>query len=189
MPMAAEITLAALFSIFLVAAIVPRIIQKTRKIETVGCIGIEKRLFFLGKAALFSSFTLAIVQAFVADISIIEGPDIVPWIGVSLTAVGVVFFTFAITKLGTFSLRVGLARDETALRTTGIYRLSRNPMVLGLYLMALGSTVFVLNPITWVLAAFAVYVHHRIILAEETALAKRFGADWDAYRSRVRRYV
>lgn len=180
---------AVLFSIFLVAAIVPRVIQKLRGIETIGCIGIDKRLFFLGKLALFASFASVVVQAFVADLSIIKGPELLLWIGNALISVGVLFFMLAITKLGTFSLRVGLAQDETALRTTGIYRMSRNPMVLGLYLIAFGSAVHVLNPLIWVLAAFAIHVHHRIILAEETALSKRFGADWAAYRSKVRRYM
>jgi protein-S-isoprenylcysteine O-methyltransferase Ste14 len=187
--MAGKIVLAVLFSIFLIAAIVPRVIQKIRRIETVGCIGIDKRLFFLGKLALFSSFALAIVQAFAADLSVIKGPEILLWSCNALAGIGVIFFTLAITKLGTFSLRVGLAKEETALRTTGIYRISRNPMVLGLYLIAIGSAVYVLNPINWVLVAFAIYVHHGIIRAEEAALVKRFGADWAAYRSRVRRYV
>ena len=47
-----EIIVVALFAVFVVAAILPRIIQKQKKVETVGCIGINKILFFLGKLSL-----------------------------------------------------------------------------------------------------------------------------------------
>jgi hypothetical protein len=48
------IVLRVLFAIFVIAAIGPRIIQKLKKVETVGCIGINKKLFFFGKSiALF----------------------------------------------------------------------------------------------------------------------------------------
>jgi len=59
-----EIVVVALFAIFLIAAILPRIIQKRKKVETVGCIGINRKLFFLGKLSLFTSFILILVQLF-----------------------------------------------------------------------------------------------------------------------------
>ena len=40
-----EIVVVALFVIFLIAAILPRIIQKRKKVETVGCIGIDSVTF------------------------------------------------------------------------------------------------------------------------------------------------
>jgi hypothetical protein len=43
------IVLRVLFAILVIAAIGPRIIQKLKKVETVGCIGINKKLFFLEK--------------------------------------------------------------------------------------------------------------------------------------------
>jgi protein-S-isoprenylcysteine O-methyltransferase Ste14 len=99
------------------------------------------------------------------------------------------FFTLAITRLGTFSLRVGLAQGNTSLRTTGIYRLSRNPMLLGLYLIALGSAIYVQCPINWILVIIALTVHHKIILAEEVFLQSRFREQWIRYRNNVRRYL
>jgi len=178
-----------LFVIFLIAAIVPRIIQKRKKVETVGCIGINRKLFFLGKLSLFTSFALIFVRLFSGRLSLFEEKEVFFWACVVLLAVGVAFFTLAITRLGTFSLRVGLAQENTSLRTTGIYRFSRNPMLLGLYLMALGSALYVQCPINWVLVIIALTVHHKIILAEEVFLQSRFGEQWIRYRENVRRYL
>jgi protein-S-isoprenylcysteine O-methyltransferase Ste14 len=184
-----KIIVPVLFIIFLIAAIVPRIMQKRKKIETVGCIGIDRKLFILGKLALFISFISIPVQLFFVNLSLFEKNGVFFWIGVALLGIGVMLFTLAIIRLGTFSLRIGLAQENTALRTTDIYRFSRNPMLLGLYLMALGSAIYVQNPINWILVIVALTVHHKIILAEENFLYERFGDEWIAYRNKVRRYI
>ena len=184
-----EIVVVALFTFFLIAAILPRIIQKQKKVETVGCIGINRKLFFLGKISLFTSFALIPVGLFSGRLSLFERNDIFFWACVTLIAIGVGFFTLAIIRLGTFSLRVGLAQEVSALRTTGVYRFSRNPMLLGLYLIALGSALYVQCSINWILVVIAISVHHRIILAEEVFLQSRFGEEWIRYRKNVRRYL
>ena len=184
-----RIILAILFLIFMIAAIGPSIIQKLKKVESVGCIGINKKLFFLGKVSLFSSFILIHVQLRIVNLSVFAKNDVFFWICIALVGIGVMFFTLAILKLGTFSLRVGLAQANTALRTTGIYRLSRNPMLFGLYLMALGSAVYVQNPINWMLVIIALAIHHKIILAEEVFMENRFCEQWIEYRNNVRRYI
>ncbi len=184
-----KIIVPLLFGIFLIAGMVPRIIQKRKKIETVGCIGISRKIFILGKLALFTSFILILVQLFLVNLSVFEKENAFLWMCVVLLGIGVMLFTLGIISLGTFSLRVGLAQENTSLRTTGIYRLSRNPMLLGLYLMALGSAIYVQNPVNWVLVIVALAVHHKIILAEENFLRARFGDQWIKYRKRVRRYI
>jgi protein-S-isoprenylcysteine O-methyltransferase Ste14 len=184
-----KIIVPVLFIIFLIAAIVPRIMQKRKKIETVGCIGIDRKLFILGKLSLFTSLILMPAQLFFVNLSLFERKNVFLWIGVALLGVGVMLFTLAIIRLGTFSLRVGLAQENTSIRTTGIYRFSRNPMLLGLYLMALGSAIYVQNPINCILVMVALTVHHKIILAEEVFLGNRFGDEWTEYRNKVRRYI
>ncbi|PKO07765.1 MAG: hypothetical protein CVU40_18935 [Chloroflexi bacterium HGW-Chloroflexi-2] len=183
------IVLRVLFAIFVIAAIIPRIIQKIKKVETVGCIGINKILFFLGKVSLFASFVLIHVQLRSGKLSLFSNNDVFFWICVAFIGIGVMFFTLAVFKLGTFSLRVGLSQANTALRTNGIYRLSRNPMLLGLYMMALGSAVYVQNPINWILVIIALAVHHKIILVEEAFMESRFGEQWIDYRNQVPRYI
>ncbi len=183
------IVLTLLFVVFLIAAIVPRIVQKRKKVETVGCIAINSKLFFLGKLSLIVSFALIYVQLGFVNLSVFPGSDVFFWSCIALLGIGVMLFTLAILSLGTFSLRVGLAQDSTALRTTGIYRFSRNPMLLGLYLMALGSATYVQNPVNWILVIVALTIHHKIILAEEIFLENRFGEEWIEYRNKVPRYV
>ena len=184
-----KIIIPVLFVIFLIAAIVPRIIQKRKQIETVGCIGIDRKLFILGKLSLFTSFILIPAQLFLVNLSLFEEKRVFFWICAALLGIGVMLFTLAIIRLGTFSLRVGLAQENTPLRTTGIYRFGRNPMLLGLYLIALGSAIYVQNPINWILVMVALTVHHKIILAEENFLHERFGDQWIEYRNKVRRYI
>ena len=55
--------------------------------------------------------------------------------------------------------------------------------------MVLSSAVLAPNPVNWLAGILCVGIHHRIILAEEKFLARRFGASWRNYRSTVRRYV
>jgi len=184
-----QIIVMVLFAIFLIAAIAPRIIQKRKKIETVGCIGINKELFILGKISLFTSFILILVQLLFVNLTLFKTKEFFFWICVALLGIGVAFFTLAILGLGRFSLRVGLAQEKTSLRTTGIYRISRNPMLLGLYLMALGSAIYVQNPINWLLVIIALTIHHKIILAEEISMQNRFGEQWTKYCNSVRRYL
>jgi protein-S-isoprenylcysteine O-methyltransferase Ste14 len=179
----------ALFAVFLIAAILPRINQKRKKVEPVGCIGINRKLFFLGKLSLFTTFALILVRVFSGRLSLFEKNDLFFWGGLAFLTIGVTLFTLAIMCLGAFSLRVGLAQEETALRTTGVYRFSRNPMLLGLYLMAFGSALYVQCPLNWILVIIALMVHHKIILAEEVFLQSRFGEQWIRYRQDVRRYL
>jgi protein-S-isoprenylcysteine O-methyltransferase Ste14 len=183
------IVLKVVFLIFIISAILPRIIQKLKKVETVGCIGINKKLFFLGKVSLFTSFILIHVQFGFVNLSLFGKNDVFFWICMALVSIGVMLFALAVSKLGTMSLRVGLAQEKTSLRTTGVYSFSRNPMLFGLYLMALGSAVYVQNPINWLLVIIALTVHHKIILTEEVFMENRFGDEWTEYRNKVPRYI
>lgn len=183
-----KIIMTALFGIFLVAAVTPRIIQKWRKIETVGCIGINKVLFFTGKVALFVSYAFVLFQAYGAHLSLMGRGPAFFWTSAALIRMGVLFFTLAILKLGTFSLRVGITKEKTFLRETGVYRFSRNPMLLGLFLIALGSALYVRNPVNWLLVGYAFFVHYKIIIAEEASMFDRFGEEWISYGKRVPRF-
>ncbi len=187
--MAEKMIILILLSVFIIAAISPRIAQKLKHIETVGCIGIDKRLFVLGKLSLFTSFALILVQTFVVNLSLFGQNAVFLWICIGLVGAGVAFFSLAIIKLGTFSLRVGLAKEKTVLQTTGVYRISRNPMLVGLFLIALGAAVYVQNPINWLLVVIALLVHHKIITTEEKFMATRFGDEWLQYGKKVRRYL
>jgi len=78
---------------------------------------------------------------------------------------------------------------STQLVTTGPYRWTRNPMYLGQALLLLGWTLWLGQPLAlFCVAAYALWIDRLQIPAEEHFLHARFGAAYDAYRQRVRRW-
>lgn len=72
----------------------------------------------------------------------------------------------------------------------GLYRYSRNPMYVGMMILLSGEAVF------WWSSALAIYAvvvfvgfNLFILLHEEPRLKREFGAEYDAYRSNVRRWI
>lgn len=73
---------------------------------------------------------------------------------------------------------------------SGPYRLSRNPLYVGMLALHLGIALLV--PTVWGLVAFPLAVALVLwgaILPEERFLHERFGEPYDAYRRRVRRWL
>lgn len=111
-------------------------------------------------------------------------------IGFTLLAAGILLaphlaitFLFRRTTLNPF------ARPKAFL-TSGLYRLSRNPMYLGLILVYLGGTLLVGS--YWTLAALTVpmaILEFFVIPFEEASMLNTFGSDYQAYRQRVRRWL
>lgn len=78
----------------------------------------------------------------------------------------------------------------SALVSGGIYRISRNPMYLGMALVAFGICIAAGWSAGLVLLPVAVwYINEMQIKPEEAALRARFGSDYDAYCKRVRRWI
>jgi protein-S-isoprenylcysteine O-methyltransferase Ste14 len=74
--------------------------------------------------------------------------------------------------------------------TSGPYRISRNPIYVGVVTIlagwcALWSSRTLLLYLVLVMIAF----HLWVLLFEEPWAARRFGSEWDAYRARVPRWV
>lgn len=79
---------------------------------------------------------------------------------------------------------------STSVVTTGVYRITRNPMYLGLALIMLGLAVYLAS--LWALlgpVVFVAFITRFQIQPEERALAARFGAGYTAYCARVRRWL
>lgn len=73
---------------------------------------------------------------------------------------------------------------------TGPYRFTRNPMYLGMVLLQLGLAALfsldwalVLAPVLWAV------LHYGVVLREETYLSAKFGAPYDAFLERTRRWL
>jgi protein-S-isoprenylcysteine O-methyltransferase Ste14 len=114
-----------------------------------------------------------------------------PWLdalGAVLLAVGLLLALAGLVNLGG-SLRVGLPTGKTALKTSGVYRYTRNPIYVGGLLMCLAAVAWTMHPMILALCLVAAIVHHRIVLAEEKFLAAEFGDAWTQYSAKVRRYL
>ena len=72
----------------------------------------------------------------------------------------------------------------------GLYRISRNPMYLGLAILLSGWLTWLGNPANIaLLIGFLTYITVFQIKPEEAVLREKFGAEYDAYCRRVRRWI
>ena len=80
--------------------------------------------------------------------------------------------------------------ESSALLTTGMFALSRNPMYLGFLFILVGVGVIMgsLAPFG-VAVVFPLLVQRMFIRREEEQLREIFGEAWSRYRSRVRRWL
>ncbi|MDI1251438.1 MAG: isoprenylcysteine carboxylmethyltransferase family protein [Lacunisphaera sp.] len=105
--------------------------------------------------------------------------------GVIIALLGVISFRRAKTTVNPLH-----PEAASALVVSGIYRLTRNPMYLGLLLVLLGWALFLANALAFVFPAVYVPLMNRLqIRPEEKALAEKFGPGFSDYKSKVRRWL
>jgi protein-S-isoprenylcysteine O-methyltransferase Ste14 len=104
-------------------------------------------------------------------------------IGVLAAAQGSRLFARAGTNIIPFT-------ESTALVTSGIFSISRNPMYSGMVL-ALAGTALIMNGLfAWlVVIAFTAIIRGVFIRTEERLMEETFGADYLAYKNTVRRWI
>lgn len=72
----------------------------------------------------------------------------------------------------------------------GVYRYTRNPMYAGLVLLLCAGAVVLWSPLAWLgPPAFVAYINRFQIAPEERVMRGRFGAEFEAYSQRVRRWI
>lgn len=81
-------------------------------------------------------------------------------------------------------------RPDAALVQGGPFRFGRNPIYLGFLLIATGLALAWGTLWGWIAVVVLHGLLDRLVIAKEEAyLARRFGAPYEAYRSRVRRWM
>ena len=81
-------------------------------------------------------------------------------------------------------------KAASALVTSGPFRISRNPIYLGDALILAGLILWWQAwAMVWLLPAFVVVIDRRFVRPEEARLRATFGAAFDAYAARVRRWL
>ena len=78
----------------------------------------------------------------------------------------------------------------SALVTTGVYRITRNPMYVGLLLGLLAWAAGLSSPVSLAgPVAFIMFINRFQIEPEEKALLVKFGPEYETYKSTVRRWL
>jgi protein-S-isoprenylcysteine O-methyltransferase Ste14 len=116
----------------------------------------------------------------------------VPWniLGVIPLACGIALNLVADRAFHQAQTTVKPFEKSAALVTTGVFRISRNPMYLGYVLILIGVALIVrsLTPYAVVLV-FAILMDRVFIQVEEQMLEKQFGQAWREYTQQVRRWI
>jgi protein-S-isoprenylcysteine O-methyltransferase Ste14 len=103
--------------------------------------------------------------------------------GIALMVLGGSRFAAAGTNIQT-------RKPTTALVTSGIYRYTRNPIYLGMTLIYMALSLFADSSIALAgLPVVLAVIRYGVIAREESYLEAKFGAEYQAYKSAVRRWV
>lgn len=109
--------------------------------------------------------------------------------GAAISITGTVVFVKAVVDMKS-SWRVGVSENEkTALVTSGIYSLSRNPAYLGFDLLYVGINVAYLNLPLLIFTAVYIFALDRQIRIEEKFLSDSFGESYKKYFNETYRYL
>ena len=81
-------------------------------------------------------------------------------------------------------------KPTTALATGGLYKFSRNPIYLGFAVTYTGFALAMDSPVALALLAPCLMVIDRFVIQrEERYLSTKFGAEYQAYQGKVRRWL
>ena len=107
---------------------------------------------------------------------------IVVLFGITMSGISAGMFKQAGTGLEPFD-------EATVLVTSGFYRVSRNPMYMGMFLMLLG-VAFLMGSIGALLPIliFILIIRNNFVLGEERFMQATFGQQYLQYKSEVRRW-
>ena len=113
-------------------------------------------------------------------------------IAVAVVCVGLIICLAAVFEFRVAETTVNPQRpgDTSALVTSGVYQLSRNPMYLGFLLMLAGWAFWLENGLSAMfLPGYFAYIDQFQIGPEEEALLSAFGAEYREYQESVRRWL
>ena len=130
----------------------------------------------------------------IALTGVLPGPALLAspwrWAGVIPIVAGVALAIAASRQFTAAGTNIVPLTRSTALVTDGAFRLSRNPMYTGMVLALLGLALVTDSLFALLVAGvFTLVIRNRFVRREEVLMAQTFGADYDRYRQRVRRWL
>ena len=114
------------------------------------------------------------------------------WAGLAIAAAGGVFSVAGVVAFRRARTTVNPTQPESAsaLVSSGVCRITRNPMYLGLLFILIGWAAFLAAPVALLgPLVFGLYMGRFQIAPEEAALTKRFGTEYAEYKAKVRRWL
>lgn len=117
-------------------------------------------------------------------------PAWAPWPGFVLAVAGVGLAVWAERCFKAIGTAAMPWKPTTAIATAGPYRFSRNPMYLGLLAAQIGTGLVLRQG--WIVALAAAtfaLLHAGVVRREEAYLSAKFGAAYDDYVARTRRWL
>jgi protein-S-isoprenylcysteine O-methyltransferase Ste14 len=144
--------------------------------------------FYTAKLSFFLNWMLFLIKALLPDFGYIPVLVSLSRVGTILLVIGSILFIPAVLQLGS-SLRYGIPKEETKLKTTGIFRISRNPLYLGMFIICIGSCLYFPDLANVAFCIYTFVIHLKIIKGEEEFLSNRFSKEWTDYTAKVRRLI
>jgi protein-S-isoprenylcysteine O-methyltransferase Ste14 len=115
-----------------------------------------------------------------------------PWnlLGLFLLAIGGILNLLPNSDFKRYKTTVKPFEYSSKLITLGVFRLSRNPMYLGMGLFLFGESMLFgsLGPFI-IPIGFVVLMHFIFIIPEEKMLSEKFDDEYETYKNNVRRWI
>ena len=128
---------------------------RKKNIEQDGEAPINRTLFYTSKYSVLVLWGAMVTRSWGISISSGEVPRFLQLTALLLWISGFVLLYLGRFKMGD-SFRLGTPREDTRLRRDGLFRLSRNPMYVGVYATIAASCLYTLNPIVVLLGVFVI---------------------------------
>lgn len=149
------------------------------------------RVYRIGGAVLFAALVARAVQPGL-DGALgripLPVPAIFAWTGVALIVAGGGLILAAQRAMGT-SWRIGLPEERTALRTDGLFGVSRNPTFLGMLVLLVGAFLAAPTALAAAVLAAAFVAFSVQVRMEEAHLEGLHGEPYRTYRATVPRWL
>ena len=189
-----DYSLAVLISLPILATFVlGAFLAKSGK-QAMGKPTIQPVLFYTGKFLLFGVWALfAVIALFPEYRNIVplliqeQIPDFQKLLAAVFLIPANLIIVPAYLSMGLIT-NIGLPTGKHELRTSGIYKISRNPMYLSFIFLNTATFLFLPSILLLAVMLYGMIVHHFITLGEENYLEKEFGDEYKKYKARVPRY-
>lgn len=117
-------------------------------------------------------------------------PPPLTWFGLVPLALGIFMSITAARAFARAGTPVRPFAESTALVTEGLFRISRNPMYLGMITTLIGVAILLGTATPFLpVPVFFFVLWHRFVQHEERILEGSFGETYREYRRRVRRWI